>query len=727
MAEIETSILRIGSNDLILQDAKAREDLQTVKDGLSQDNTYAATMTANSKWPYVSLAVTQGITYSFRYNDLQVSSDAGAGEVYLWGETSAQRIINNIPLGKTVTFTAAQTESVRLIVYLANGQTDRPKISYEFWVTETGRSLSAVVDGLTAVESDVADVKNELNQEINRPFITKSNFSSNAKANAGSILCMWFEFADEATEKAFWDGSHTYNTITTTSRNICLAFTPSATELRFYWLGDNGSFITGNIAFTIVQSEYRYIVDVYSYHEKTITLDGYSIKLHAFINWNTVAGSSTETYSIPFAKTFNRYYGNLFKLNTEYKVFRPIKRSHDSNKIAGDKVIKAIHGFMLSFATLADETAFWSGSHTYGSSSYSRNIGPCVYAISNNVKQLTFYWMTNDNRFIAGNSAFQLFENQDIIFKIGSITFHRKEVTLDGYTCFVFAAIEWGVIDENSTYAFHLFYDKNSIQYEKDLFAFSGILGANSHNTINFGVDGDSITAGNQWSYYVYNKLGYRTHHNVGVGSSQWQDEIVTYNGTTYYPQIYGQDGWLGMSDGWETITSAEEAQKRANNSSKNHVLKFIDEVNQGTYPEPDIFVFALGTNDDPTRLGTVDAAFASSSLPSVTDELLRTTTGAMRWCIQKIHTEYPKCKIFWSTPIQSTNDTRQNANITKIPVMAEVANRLSAKIIDQWNDSGISAIMEKASAYYLRDGIHPNANGVEAMGRLAVAELANY
>ena len=36
---------------------------------------------------------------------------------------------------------------------------------------------------------------------------------------------------------------------------------------------------------------------------------------------------------------------------------------------------------------------------------------------------------------------------------------------------------------------------------------------------LNFGVDGDSITAGEQWSYHVYKELGMASHHNVAVAA----------------------------------------------------------------------------------------------------------------------------------------------------------------------------------------------------------------
>ena len=37
---------------------------------------------------------------------------------------------------------------------------------------------------------------------------------------------------------------------------------------------------------------------------------------------------------------------------------------------------------------------------------------------------------------------------------------------------------------------------------------------------MHFGCDGNSITAGNQWSKTVVDLLGFATHHNVAVGSS---------------------------------------------------------------------------------------------------------------------------------------------------------------------------------------------------------------
>ena len=56
---------------------------------------------------------------------------------------------------------------------------------------------------------------------------------------------------------------------------------------------------------------------------------------------------------------------------------------------------------------------------------------------------------------------------------------------------------------------------------------------------LNFGVDGDSITAGEQWSYHVYKELGMASHHNVAVGSSVWYKRTIAYSGGSVTTQDY--------------------------------------------------------------------------------------------------------------------------------------------------------------------------------------------
>ena len=67
---------------------------------------------------------------------------------------------------------------------------------------------------------------------------------------------------------------------------------------------------------------------------------------------------------------------------------------------------------------------------------------------------------------------------------------------------------------------------------------------------INFSVDGDSITAGNQWSWHVFNELGFASHHNVAVGSSVWYKRTVEVGDTSVTTQDYGSPDFAGISDG---------------------------------------------------------------------------------------------------------------------------------------------------------------------------------
>ena len=59
---------------------------------------------------------------------------------------------------------------------------------------------------------------------------------------------------------------------------------------------------------------------------------------------------------------------------------------------------------------------------------------------------------------------------------------------------------------------------------------------------LNFGCDGNSITAGEQWSKTVVDKLGFATHHNVAVGSATWACHPDT--------QDYGSEAFAGISGG---------------------------------------------------------------------------------------------------------------------------------------------------------------------------------
>ena len=231
---------------------------------------------------------------------------------------------------------------------------------------------------------------------------------------------------------------------------------------------------------------------------------------------------------------------------------------------------------------------------------------------------------------------------------------------------------------------------------------------------LNFGCDGNSITSGNQWSATVVKQLGFATHHNVAVGSATWACHADT--------QDYGSEGFAGISGGWQPTDDAHEMQMRHNNTSKVHIQKVIAEVESGQYPEPDVFVFSMGTNDG--KLGSAEEALKGKSLDEVD---VTTMAGGARWAIQTIIEHYPNCRVFVCTPIQTANPGHNEMNLRKIEILREICRSLSVQMIDCYGESGITEKLENGHGErYLRDGLHPAEEGQQLMGRYIAKEIRN-
>lgn len=231
---------------------------------------------------------------------------------------------------------------------------------------------------------------------------------------------------------------------------------------------------------------------------------------------------------------------------------------------------------------------------------------------------------------------------------------------------------------------------------------------------MHFGCDGNSITSGNQWSATVVAQLGFATHHNVAVGSATWACHPDT--------QDYGSAGFAGISGGWQPTQDAREIQMRHNNTSKVHIQRFIAEVESGKYPQPDVFVFAMGTNDN--NLGSAEEALKGKDLNDVD---VTTMAGGARWAIQTIIEHYPKCRVFVCTPIQTANAGHNAFNQKKIKILQEICRALSVQLIDCYGECGITEKLENGQGQrYLRDGLHPDEEGQRLMGRYIAKEIRN-
>ena len=241
---------------------------------------------------------------------------------------------------------------------------------------------------------------------------------------------------------------------------------------------------------------------------------------------------------------------------------------------------------------------------------------------------------------------------------------------------------------------------------------------------LNLGVDGDSITAGNQWSYYATQYLGLANHHNVAVGSATFSDRTQTYEGVTYVTQNYDDPDFAGISGDWQSTTDPVEIQKRCNNCARVHVQKFISEVTAGTYPVPDIFVFAMGTND--STIGTVADALNGKDPDALSAAVRQTMVGGARWAIQKIITTYPNCRVYISAPIQRADATANARGLEKSIALKEISNSLSVGYFNTFGECGITEKVESGTAPYLSDGLHLNAAGQQLMGKYLAKEIRN-
>lgn len=231
---------------------------------------------------------------------------------------------------------------------------------------------------------------------------------------------------------------------------------------------------------------------------------------------------------------------------------------------------------------------------------------------------------------------------------------------------------------------------------------------------MHFGCDGNSITSGQQWSATVVSQLGFASHHNVAVGSATWACHLDT--------QDYGSRNFAGISGGWLPTKDSLELRRRHNNCSKVHVQKFIAEVDSGKYPVPDVFVFAMGTNDN--NLGSAQEALRGKGLDQVD---VTTMAGGARWAIQRIIERFPACRVFVCTPIQTANTEHNEINLKKIEILREICRALSVQLVDCYGECGITEKLEDGHGHrYLRDGLHPAEAGQQLMGRYIAKEIRN-
>lgn len=486
-------------------------------------------------------------------------------------------------------------------------------------------------------------------------------------------------------------------------------------------------------------------------YTKTFTWDGVSLRARIVVDWDVFESKSSNLS--------NNYFDNdVISVShpgiiQDYELFSLVDKKENDllSRIGCNPVIvknysepknKSVRQAVIDMRlTLVDGSGrevsknvydnFWGSGFTFGGVSYPEKYFTIAYCGVAEESRLAIYFANENGNYLSGsgNSLVALGLSDSNKIKLsGDLELWEKVVynSTVGATIKVQAVVDVkyiklieGTFNGNLLYNELISIDHSGPIFEhkikkKDLLP--------DFTSLVMGVDGDSITEGNQWSKYVADILGVAAHQNVGVGSARYACKQVVYNGVTYTTQEYDDPNFAGIAPGTITIDSPEAAQKTANNVARCHIGKFIANVTAGTYSVPDIFCFAFGTNDSVPTDDQVNAAISGSALPSIADSL--DMAGGLRYAVQKIMQTYPNCKIFILLPIQSANATRNANNLLKIEAIKKVARAMSVTVIDMYSNCGIAGLLETGTGPYLSDGLHPNDAGRKLMGAFAAEQI---
>lgn len=165
-------------------------------------------------------------------------------------------------------------------------------------------------------------------------------------------------------------------------------------------------------------------------------------------------------------------------------------------------------------------------------------------------------------------------------------------------------------------------------------------------------------------------------------------------------------------------------------NTVPNQVLKLLNSVS--IYDVPDIVIVSAATNGGHSEEGYDESQYTDSNDAYISLDAVDLTkfSGAMRWIYEKLISCYPNTKVFFATPIQSAlgGARRYSVLSTKSECIRQNCERLSTPCIDAFRKSGIYGRYEVSSANgkYLKDGLHPNADGAIVLAKCYHRELAN-
>lgn len=149
---------------------------------------------------------------------------------------------------------------------------------------------------------------------------------------------------------------------------------------------------------------------------------------------------------------------------------------------------------------------------------------------------------------------------------------------------------------------------------------------------------------------------------------------------------------------------------------------------------DPDVVIFALGTNDGNPN-DTPESAFEKMILTETGIDIDATLENlnrenfceAVLWSYLKIKVQFPLSLCFTVLPLQRMSDDFPTGNMRKY--MQEIANKCGIIVIDGAYESGIIKANNFLNSYgeTLVDGLHPNAKGHNLMARMIISAIKQH
>lgn len=571
------------------------------------------------------------------------------------------------------------------------------------------------------------------------------------------VLDLKIDITDSTDFSTFWNGPYNSPNGTPIEKRFCGISWTRNNAVQFWMMRDlYGEYMSssfGNCALfraTEADSSAVTLYDRVKLHTRTTTWGGVAIKATFVIDWSVFENKTSNLSYNLFANEIisvdhpgliqvykfiptlpadlNTYSSRILRLeeNVDCNPIIVINKNEPKNYAVQKAVVDARF-------TVPDEDYdnFWNTGVTVNDTYYPEKNFTYAYGGAVDTVVVAIYWATPNGNYISGSpgNLVAQFGIDNAIHLKDTLYLASKTVTVAGVSLKIEVVIDTKyILPLSGTWSGNLFrkelvkIDHAGHIFENKVKETAAPSVLPDFSTLTMGVGGDSITAGNQWSYYASQVLAVAHHQNEAVGSSYYACRQVTYDGNTYTTQNYDDPNFAGIASGTIPVDSPEAAQKTANNCARCHLQKFIAKVTAGDYTAPDIFCLAYGTNDSVPTSAQVDASIASATNLTINESL--NMAGGLRWVLQTITETYPNCKIFVLLPIQGASASRNTNNLSKIEAIKKVCQVFSVPVIDMFSECGIAGLLETGTGPYLSDGLHPNDAGRKLMGSFAAERI---